>query len=204
MSTRQMFHRLLEHPLVYAASQRLLPFSHRDCRALVEAYITLPKGAALLDIGCGVGGHRPLFRDVIYTGIDINHDYIARANQMFGGGFHVMDAGRLEFSDASFDAAVSVAMCHHLEDELIRAMVAEAFRVLRPGGALHIIDAILPGPEGSSFKRLVFTNDRGRHQRSHAAMLSLVGSCGRITALRLRSGVMHDFVYLRVEPGLTS
>jgi SAM-dependent methyltransferase len=204
MNIRQLFNRLLEHPLVYGTSQRLLPFSHRDCQALVEAHIMLPKGATLLDIGCGVGGHRPLFPDSVYTGIDINPEYVVRANRLFGSGFHVMDAGRLEFPDASFDAAVSVAMCHHLDDDLVRAMVEEAFRVLRHGGALHIIDAVLPEPGGSSFKRLVFTNDRGRHQRSLAAMCSLVGNCGRITARGLRSGVMHNFVYLRVEPTHTS
>lgn len=204
MTARQIFHRLLEHPLVFGASQRLLPFTHRDCRALVEGHIALPKGAALLDIGCGVGAHRPLFPGTVYTGIDINPEYIASANRAFGGGFRTMDAGHLEFSDASFDAAVSIAMCHHLDDGLVRAMAAEAFRVLRPGGALHIIDPVLPEPGGSSFKRLVFTNDRGSHQRSQAEMLALASDCGRITARDLRSGVMHNVIYLRVEFGPTS
>ncbi|HEY6433079.1 MAG TPA: class I SAM-dependent methyltransferase [Acetobacteraceae bacterium] len=200
MTVRQIFHRLLENPLVFGASQRLLPFTHRDCRALVEAHIALPKGGAVLDIGCGVGSHRPLFPDATYTGIDINPEYVAWATQAFGPGFQVMDAGRLEFPDASFDAAVSIAMCHHLNDGIVRAMATEAFRVLRPGGALHIIDPVLPESDGW-FKRMVFTNDRGGHQRSREAMTSLVESCGRIAGSDLRSGVMHDVLYLRVQPG---
>ena len=44
------------------------------------------------------------------------------------------DATRLEFSDASFDAVLSMIMLHHVGDW--RAALSEAVRVLRPGGRL--------------------------------------------------------------------
>jgi len=204
VTPRQVFHRLLEHPWVYGASQHLVPFARNDCRAMVARHIALPEGAAVLDIGCGVGAHRSLFPGARYTGVDINPDYIARANRTYGSGFYAMDAGHLEFPDNSFDAAVSIAMCHHLDDDLVRAMAGDSLRVLRAGGALHIIDAVLPEPGESWFKTFVFSNDRGRHQRSEAAMRALAAACGRITAQSLRIGVTHKIIYLRIEPNLAA
>jgi len=47
------------------------------------------------------------------------------------------DAQRLPFADASFDAVMLVSMLHHLEDPA--AALAEARRVLRPGGRLAVM-----------------------------------------------------------------
>jgi SAM-dependent methyltransferase len=47
------------------------------------------------------------------------------------------DATRLPFADASFDAAMLVSMLHHVDDPA-RAL-AEAKRVLRPGGRLAVM-----------------------------------------------------------------
>lgn len=48
----------------------------------------------------------------------------------------VADAEALPFPDASFDLVIGHAVIHHLPD--VPAALAEAFRVLRPGGALVI------------------------------------------------------------------
>ena len=44
------------------------------------------------------------------------------------------DAQRLPFDDQSFDAATMISMLHHVEDR--SAALAEARRILRPGGRL--------------------------------------------------------------------
>jgi ubiquinone/menaquinone biosynthesis C-methylase UbiE len=58
------------------------------------------------------------------------------------------DAARLPFADASFTCAIAILMLHHLRSpELQNAALAEAFRVLQPGGmllALEIHDGWLP------------------------------------------------------------
>ena len=46
----------------------------------------------------------------------------------------------LPFADGEFDRMLSSMMLHHLDDDVKAAAAAEAYRVLRPGGILHILD----------------------------------------------------------------
>lgn len=54
--------------------------------------------------------------------------------------FDIGDAGRLPHADGAFHRVVSSVVFHHLEPETKRRAAAEAFRVLRPGGELHVAD----------------------------------------------------------------
>ena len=49
-----------------------------------------------------------------------------------------MDARRLEFADASFDTALMTDVVEHLAPSELAAALAEAHRVLRPGGRLVV------------------------------------------------------------------
>jgi ubiquinone/menaquinone biosynthesis C-methylase UbiE len=49
-------------------------------------------------------------------------------------------AEELPYPDASFDRVLSAFMFHHLEPDGRRRALREVRRVLRPGGALHLLD----------------------------------------------------------------
>jgi len=49
-------------------------------------------------------------------------------------------ADRMPFPPGSFDAAVSSLFFHHLRRDAKRAVLAEIFRVLKPGASLHVAD----------------------------------------------------------------
>jgi 2-polyprenyl-3-methyl-5-hydroxy-6-metoxy-1,4-benzoquinol methylase len=97
-----------------------------------------PYGRRALDLGCGAGEgtaylHREHGWDVV--GVDVAVDALIMAHKEYGTSraqFGAMDAGSLAFSDASFDAIVSVEVVEHLR--IPQSYLREARRVLRPGG----------------------------------------------------------------------
>jgi len=94
------------------------------------------EGMRLLDICCGPGdlGAEAATRGLSIVGIDFAPAMIVEAQRLFPHlEFHVGDAEALDLPDASFDVAVcGFGMLHFPEPE--RAL-AEAFRLLKPGGA---------------------------------------------------------------------
>jgi SAM-dependent methyltransferase len=110
-------------------------------------------GKLVLDAGCGTGyGSGFLAREGArcVVGIDISPDAIDYSRRFYGGSkatFLVMDCTKLGFPPAGFDVVVSLEVIEHLAD--FRSHVAEARRVLTPGGMLVI----------STPNRLTYTAD---------------------------------------------
>ncbi len=98
-----------------------------------------PAQTAILDIGCGLGGLAEQVKACKeFVGVDLSevavHDAIRRYGHRPGYRFLQMDAGKLDFPDATFDVVAAREVLEHLPDPA--ACVAEAFRVLKPGGAI--------------------------------------------------------------------
>ncbi len=94
-------------------------------------------GGACLEIGCGTGTHASTIRSLNRTpvGVDLSSGMLAHAV----GRLPVTraDAERLPIASASVDAAVAVMV--HTDMPGYPAVVAEAARVLRPGGVfVHV------------------------------------------------------------------
>jgi SAM-dependent methyltransferase len=80
-----------------------------------------------------------------YVGIDLSAESIEMARRRFPGAeWLVGDACHLEFPDASFDVVAFSSVLHHIPD-FPRAL-AEAHRVLRPGGKVFAFDPNLLNP----------------------------------------------------------
>ena len=102
------------------------------------------RGLHVLEIGCGMGTDGAQFAKAgaIYTGIDLTDAAVELARKRFEvsglpGEFHVADAERLDFPDASFDLVYSHGVLHHTPD--IEAAVREIHRVLKPGGRAMVM-----------------------------------------------------------------
>lgn len=102
-----------------------------------------PAGSRVLEVGCGIGiiteliASQPGVAEAV--GIDPSPYLIEQARcRVPSLGFEVADGRSLPFADGGFDGVVfCTALCHIPEPE--RAL-AEAFRVLRPGGTLLVYD----------------------------------------------------------------
>lgn len=97
----------------------------------------LRAGERVLDLACGWGRHLPPLaaRGVRVVGLERSEAYAARAAGRVVRG----DVRALPFADAAFDAAYSwYASLLMFDDATNLACLAEAARVLRPGGRLLV------------------------------------------------------------------
>jgi SAM-dependent methyltransferase len=100
-------------------------------------------GGTCLEIGCGPGRvTRALagsFSKVV--GIDVSEDLLARARAVVPDNveLHQVDSVSIPLGDATIDAVFSIHVFLHLENlDTIRRYLADAFRVLRPGGTAMV------------------------------------------------------------------
>lgn len=107
--------------------------------ALDAAPSGVPSGAPLLDAGCGTGGFLARLRQarpgLAAAGLEYMPQAAARARAKAGVPVAVGTVNAMPFGPASFGAVVSLDVLCHAAVEPGRAL-AEAFRVLAPGGRL--------------------------------------------------------------------
>ena len=108
--------------------------------------ILFPENAKVLEVGCGTGpvcpalAQWPKVAQVI--GVDPSPALIAKAralsDEIHGIEFEEGDGKSLRFDDNAFDVVILHTILTHVPEP--EAILAEAFRVLKPGGALGLCD----------------------------------------------------------------
>ncbi len=127
--------------------RRLFPEAALKTALIAQARI-LP-GQNVLDVGCGTGTLTLLIKqtqpDALVYGLDMDSQIldIARRKIKQAGKTIVLQQGtatHLPYPDGSFDRVFASLMLHHLTREDKLRALGEAFRVLKPGGELHVAD----------------------------------------------------------------
>lgn len=108
--------------------------------------IDFPENSRVLEVGCGTGVLTRVLAQwpgvASVTGVDPATSLLNRARQLAkrlsNVHFQEADGRSLPFDDATFDVAVFDSTLSHVPDP--KRALAEAFRVLRPGGLLAAFD----------------------------------------------------------------
>jgi len=127
-----------ESGLYRSLNQRLLTFA------------ALPPGARVLDLGCGTGSLAELAverGDLEVVAADPDPEMVAAARARLGPGVEVIEASAATFASfveaGSLDAVLLANAIHLVPD--IDALLADAGRVLRPGGTVAFNTAFFDG-----------------------------------------------------------
>ncbi len=105
----------------------------RTVLAIIGQHI-VPAEAKVLEAGTGSGFMSAFFADN-FGSLD-SVDVVDERQVREGYRFHQVDTAHMPFEDNSFDVVISNQVIEHIEDQ--RLHLAEAFRVLRPGGFLYV------------------------------------------------------------------
>jgi ubiquinone/menaquinone biosynthesis C-methylase UbiE len=170
---------------------------------LVERALGAGASPRILDLGCGTGEMALAIAhaspDVKLIGVDGDADVLERAAAKAQAAgveleLHEALADRVPLADASVDCVVSTLMFHHLGPSAKRAALAEARRVLVPGGRLLICDI---GRAGDPVMRAAFFAvqllDGFPNTRAHAR--------GELPKIVLRAGFSDVTVFGRYRTG---
>jgi len=157
----------------------------------------LRTGHRVLDIGCGTGTLVTLIKrvnpDVSVVGIDPDPKALTRAKRkaaqarvsiQFDQGF----SDELPYPEGSFDRVFSSFMFHHVSADQREKTLHEAWRVLRPGGSLHLLDfdASESQPQGVLARWL-----HSRHRfkdNSESRILGFMKVAGFVNSKKVGSG----------------
>ncbi|MEA2248242.1 MAG: hypothetical protein QOH46_2771 [Solirubrobacteraceae bacterium] len=159
----------------------------------------LPAGAPMVvDVGCGTGSlvRRLARRGARVLGVDVGEEALRRARArepVAGERYAHAGAEALPLADGTADMVVFLNSLHHVPGDALDAAIAEAARVLRPGGLLYVQE---PLAEGTYFELMRPIDDETAVRAAARAAIGRASSTGlrHERAVRFDAPVVHaDF-----------
>ena len=168
---------VLSHPTIYSALQ--IAMGARPVKTmLAKEFISAFPDHNVLDIGCGPADTLEYLPSVNYWGFDLSKAYIEQAKSRYGsrGHFHCQEVGAATLESLPpMDIVLALGVLHHLDDATALALVALAYKSLKPGGRLVTMDPCFE--EGQSrLAHFLISRDRGQNVRTKVQYQRLAAS----------------------------
>lgn len=158
----------------YDATRGYPPGVAERLRDAIVTTLGLSRSAQILEAGVGTGRIAVPFIEAgyFYTGIDLSRRMMGQLRRKLDGRIHRVhlicgDVMHMPVADSTFDAVMMVHVLHLVEDW--RQVLNEAYRVLRPRGAI-----MLAGDERGTWDGAEHT-PRAQVQRAWSAILDELG-----------------------------
>jgi SAM-dependent methyltransferase len=199
-----LFARLVEkisdHPVLFIFFRSILENDFKAIRAVIRRHLRTGGGLRTLDLGCGPGEFADEFKGDDYVGADLNARYIEYARRHKPGAFLVTDARKVDLPDRRFDQILIFGLLHHLPDDDVRAVLAEARRLLVPGGRVLAVEDIPAISRLNLIGHLIHNVENGEHIRPPEEYRKLYGSALRIESEEiLQSGICDYYAAVLVS-----
>jgi ubiquinone/menaquinone biosynthesis C-methylase UbiE len=131
---------------------------------LVREHLSLRRGQAVLDVGCGTGSFFTMLYEQVGTegqiaGVDYSPKMLRRAqrrieaHQWDNVTLNRVDASRSPLGHEDFDAAIVIGSVSAMPD--MRAAIENIYAALRPGGRLFLFDLRLRPAGGPRMRLLI-------------------------------------------------
>ncbi len=159
-ASRNRFRRLAYR--IYESTLILTPIA-RERRELKYMYLEHAKPGRLLEVGCGDGTRLALFHDAGWTveGVEVDEKAVTIASSKQCATVRHGELQDLHYPVDRFDAVIMNHVLEHVHEP--QTLVAECFRVLRPGGTFIAVT-----PNAESFGHRTFRSSwRGLEPPRH-------------------------------------
>jgi ubiquinone/menaquinone biosynthesis C-methylase UbiE len=135
------------------------------------------ENASILELACGTGTLLALYErpGCSLAGVDLSPSMLAAARAKLGARADLREesAAHTSFPDHGFDLVIASLALHEMPHDVRVAVLAEARRVVRPGGAVLVIDyhpGPYPFPRGWLMQAYVLLMEKGagrEHYRNY-------------------------------------
>ena len=135
----------------------------------------------VLDVGCGTGSLLAILEKrhpgLILAGLEPSSDMIRLTKQKLSNDRVTLvtnSADKMDFDSNSFDVVTCSLLFHHLPENIRATVVAEIYRVLKPGGLFFLVDI---GETNTWFKKIIAVTQIHHHyskENMHGGLNSLL------------------------------